>query len=240
MSAQTLSEPGLRESLTGCECRSPAPPAALKQARGVRPESQAQVRRHGTGQKGMSASGAMPRLVGVRSADMRRAELPPATAATHAPNRDPTTPREKAWAKLMARVGEEFPFACPWVWWRHPAGAGPRRTGGSQAGEGQDGFARVQRHLRQSRRPARRAVSRPVCANAKNPALSADRKLLGTSTIGPHQARPAPAVAPHDPPHSANACRSAIGRLILHKLNTLAGCGSPVQMCFGRVRSCER
>ena len=25
-----------------------------------------------------------------------------------------------AWAKLMARVGEEFPFACPWVWWRHP------------------------------------------------------------------------------------------------------------------------
>jgi hypothetical protein len=54
-----------------------------------------------------------------------------------------------AWAKLMARVGEEFPFACPWVWWRHPtwrrrpAGAGSLRTGGSQAGEGRDGFARV-------------------------------------------------------------------------------------------------
>ena len=20
----------------------------------------------------------------------------------------------------MARVGEEFPFECSWVWWRHP------------------------------------------------------------------------------------------------------------------------
>ena len=26
-----------------------------------------------------------------------------------------------AWAKLMARVGEEFSFECPWVWWRHPS-----------------------------------------------------------------------------------------------------------------------
>jgi len=24
-----------------------------------------------------------------------------------------TTPHAKAWAKLMARVGEEFPFECP-------------------------------------------------------------------------------------------------------------------------------
>ena len=35
----------------------------------------------------------MPRLVGMRRADMRRAEMPPATAATHATNRPPTTPR---------------------------------------------------------------------------------------------------------------------------------------------------
>jgi hypothetical protein len=40
-------------------------------------------------------------------------------------------------------------------------------------------------------RPASRAVSRPVCADEKNPALSVDRKLFGTSTIGPHPARPA-------------------------------------------------
>ena len=54
----------------------------------------------------------MLRLVGMRSADMRHAEMPPATAATHATNRDLTTPSRIAWAKLMARVGEEFPFAC--------------------------------------------------------------------------------------------------------------------------------
>jgi hypothetical protein len=42
----------------------------------------------------MSASGEMPRLVGMRSADMRRAEIPPATAATHTTNRDSTTPRD--------------------------------------------------------------------------------------------------------------------------------------------------
>jgi putative heme-binding domain-containing protein len=34
----------------------------------------------------------MPRLVGMRSADMRRAEIPPATAATYATNRNLTTP----------------------------------------------------------------------------------------------------------------------------------------------------
>ena len=42
---------------------------------------------------GMSASRVMPRLVGMRSADMWRTETPPATAAIHATNRDPTTPR---------------------------------------------------------------------------------------------------------------------------------------------------
>jgi len=66
-------------------------------------------------------------------------------------------------------------------------------------------------------RPASRAVSRPVCTDEKNPALSVDRKLFGTSTIGSHPAKSAPAVAPHDPPRSADACRSAIGRPILRR-----------------------
>ena len=33
----------------------------------------------------------------MRSADMRRAEMPPEPAATHATNRDHMTPRGKAW-----------------------------------------------------------------------------------------------------------------------------------------------
>jgi hypothetical protein len=64
-------------------------------------------------------------------------------------------------------------------------------------------------------RPASRAVSRPVCADETNRALSVDRKHLGTSAIGPHPARSVSAVAPRDPPRSAVACRSAIGRPIL-------------------------
>jgi hypothetical protein len=52
-------------------------------------------------------------------------------------------------------------FCVPGVWWRHraqsrpPAGAGSLRTGGSQAGEGQDGFARVKSTPGTSRRTAR-------------------------------------------------------------------------------------
>ena len=61
----------------------------------------------------MSASGVMPRLVGMRSTDMRRAEIPPATAATHATPPPPHDTSRIAWAKLMARVGEEFPLECP-------------------------------------------------------------------------------------------------------------------------------
>jgi hypothetical protein len=76
-----------------------------------------------------------------------------------------------------------------------------------------------------------------VCADEKNPALSADRKLFGTSTIGSHPARPAPAVAPHDPPHSADACRSAIGRPILRSLCT-AFFPSPSTPTLGGGMSC--
>jgi hypothetical protein len=64
-------------------------------------------------------------------------------------------------------------------------------------------------------RPARRAVSRPVCADETNLALSVDRKPLGTSKRASHPAGPVPAVAPHGPRCSADACRSAIARPIL-------------------------
>jgi hypothetical protein len=117
---------------------------------------------------GMSASGEMPRLMGMRSADMRRAEMPPPTAATHATNRPPTTPPGLRGRNSWRGWGGVF-FCVPGVWWRHPtqrrrpAGAGPLRTGGSQAGEGQDGFARVKLSPGTSRRTARAAarVTRP-------------------------------------------------------------------------------
>ena len=53
----------------------------------------------------------------------------------------------------------------PGVWWRHPSqsrrpgGAGSFRTGGSQAEEGQDGFARVKSAPHAPRRTARASVS---------------------------------------------------------------------------------
>jgi hypothetical protein len=51
----------------------------------------------------------MPRPAGVRPAGNPRK----AAAVTHIKSPARTTPRAKAWAKLMARVGEEFPLACP-------------------------------------------------------------------------------------------------------------------------------
>ena len=63
----------------------------------------------------MSASGEMPRPVGMRSADM-----PPATAATHAANRAPTTPPD-AKGQTDGTGGGGVSFCVPGVWWRHPA-----------------------------------------------------------------------------------------------------------------------
>ena len=54
----------------------------------------------------------------------------------------------------------------------------------------------------------------PVCGNEIKPALSVDRKPLGTFKRGPYP-EPTPPVAPHDPLRSVGACRSAIGRPIL-------------------------
>ena len=64
------------------------------------------------------------------------------------PNHPPTTPRD-AKGQTHGPGGRGVSCCVPGVWWRHPthrrrpAGAGLLRTGGSQAGEGQDGFARV-------------------------------------------------------------------------------------------------
>ena len=99
------------------------------------------------------------------------------------------------------------------------ARSGPRRPGNLSGTDRRTARDRHPQPLTEFKprcgRPARRAVSRPVCADEKNPTLSVDRKLFGTSTIGSHPARSAPAVAPHDSPRSADACRSAIGRPIL-------------------------
>jgi hypothetical protein len=127
----------------------------------------------------------MPRLVGMRSADTRRAEIPPATAATHATNRDSTTPRD-AKGQTHGPRGGGVSAGVPGVWWRHPtyirrpAGAGLLRTGGSQASEGQDGFARVKSAPGTSRRTAR------TTARLAGP-WPADR--LGRACAGPQRMR---------------------------------------------------
>jgi hypothetical protein len=77
---------------------------------------------------GMSASGRMPRPVAMRSADMRRAEMPPATAATRATNLAPTTPRD-AKGQAHGPGGRGVSFCVPGVWWRHPTHRVHHRAG---------------------------------------------------------------------------------------------------------------
>ena len=60
----------------------------------------------------MTVSRVIPRLVGMWSADMRQAQIPPATAGTDATNSRSHTSRI-ALAELKVRAGGEFPFACP-------------------------------------------------------------------------------------------------------------------------------
>ena len=67
--------------------------------------------RCGAGEKGTSASGITP----------RRAGMPPVTAAILEKSTAPTTRHAKAWAKLMARVGEEFPLQCTFLRRRYSA-----------------------------------------------------------------------------------------------------------------------
>ena len=51
---------------------------------------------------------------GTRRGHMQRAvHTPGRTAVTHVASLPATTPRGKAWAKRIARMWEECPFACP-------------------------------------------------------------------------------------------------------------------------------
>ena len=138
----------------------------------------------------------MPRLVGMRSADMRRTEMPPATAATHATNHPPTTPPD-ARGQTHGSGGRGVSARVPGVWWRHPtqrrrpAGAGSLRTGGSQAGEGQDGFARVKSAPDTPRRTARAAarVSRPRATRRLGRARAGPRRPGNLSGVARRTAR---------------------------------------------------
>ena len=58
--------------------------------------------------KGTLASAARTRPAGMQSADASRK-----AAATPITNPAPTTRQAKAWAKLLARVDEDFPLECP-------------------------------------------------------------------------------------------------------------------------------
>jgi hypothetical protein len=144
----------------------------------------------------MSASRVMPRLVGMRSADMWRTEMSPATAATHATNCPPTTPPD-AKGQTHGSGGGGVSAGVPGVWWRHPtqrrrpAGAGLLRTGGSQAGEGQDGFARVKSAPDTSRRTARTSarLSRPWPAGRLERARAGPRRPGNLSGVARRAAR---------------------------------------------------
>jgi hypothetical protein len=114
-----------------------------------------------------------------------------------------------ACAKLMARVGEEFPLECPACGGNirliafitdpgpirkilthlgeplEPPPVSPARGPPTDWGElVQVHDDRAVFQASPDDLPARRAVSRPVCADKKTPALSVDRKHLGTPTIG--------------------------------------------------------
>jgi hypothetical protein len=92
-----------------------------------------------------------------------------------------------AWGRSSARV--------PGVWWRHPAqrrrpaGAGSLRTGGSQAGEGQDGFVRVKLHPDTPRRTARASarLSCPWPAHRLGRARDPEGRLLACGGMEPLQ-----------------------------------------------------
>ena len=62
-------------------------------------------------QSGMSASGKRPRRAGIRTTGAPQEAVAPQITRPQSPAR--MARRAQAWAKLMARVGEEFPLACP-------------------------------------------------------------------------------------------------------------------------------
>ena len=84
---------------------------------------------------------------------------------------------------------------------RRPAGAGPLRTGGSQAGEGQDGFARVKSDPHTPRRATRASahLSRPWSADRLGRARAGPRpgNLSGVARRAPRHRHPQPLTAFH-------------------------------------------
>ena len=130
------------------------------------------------GSTGIAITGCLPRITGSGGPSRRWRS---GTSASGARPR-----RAGRRTTGTAPEGEEFPLQCPGcggdirliafitepgpVTKRLPAGAGPRRTGGLQAGEGQDGFARVQRRRRPSRPPV---AHPPTGANLCRPMTTA-------------------------------------------------------------------
>ena len=123
------------------------------------------------------------------------------------PNRPPTTPRD-AKGQTHGPGGRGVSFCVPGVWWRHPtqrrrpAGAGSLRTGGSQAGEGQDGFARVKITPGTSRRTARTTarLAGPRATGRLGRARSGPRRpgnLSGTDRRTARDRHPQPLTGSH-------------------------------------------
>jgi hypothetical protein len=91
-----------------------------------------------------------------------------------------------------------------------PTGSGTqygRRCSGGERGQLRAPKEPSRDLMSRCRRPARRAVPRPVCTDTENPALSGRRKLLGRSRVRSHPARPAPAGGCRDSLRSADDCR---------------------------------
>jgi len=149
-------------SLAARRSRAAAAQAPAQVSRGVCTQPHAQAGRHVAGdrERRKAPRGGDRRAWGRRSRHgrlLRRASKAPlarhltdCVGETHGPGG----------GGVSARV--------PAVWWRHPArkrrpaGAGSLRTEGSQAGEGQDGFARVKSAPHTPRRAAR-ASARLSC-----------------------------------------------------------------------------
>ena len=156
-------------------------PAAVKQARGVCTESQAQAGRDGSGDRKprQAARGCDRRAWGRRSCHermLRRESESQAPLARHLTD---------CLGQADGSGGGGVSCCVPGVWWRHPnlrrrpAGAGSLRTGGSQAGEGQDGFARVKSAPDTPRRTARASahLSRPWSADRLGRARACPRRM---------------------------------------------------------------
>jgi len=140
-------------------------PAAVKQARGVCTQPQAQAGRDGAGdrKRRKPPRGGDRRAWGRRSCHgrlLRRKSESQAPLARHVSD---------CLGQADGPVGGGVSTCVPHLRRRHPAqrrrpaGAGSLRTGGSQAGEGQDGFARLKSASRTPRRATRAAsrLSRP-------------------------------------------------------------------------------